>query len=136
MDIATKRTVIRVRLDRARDDLETASELLKVSRWRGAVNRAYYTVFHVASAALLWLDIERSRHAGVQAAFNEFLIKPGLIEIEYGRIYRTAREWREDQDYSIAARQLDEMTAVQIVHDAERFVTRLESYLRQEGATQ
>lgn len=134
MDIATKRTVIRVKLERTQDDLDTARDLLKISRWRGAVNRAYYAMFHVASAALLWLDIERSRHSGVQAAFNEFFIKPGLVEVEYGRIYRSAREWREEQDYSVVAKQLDEVTATQIVRDAERFVARLEQYLRQEGA--
>jgi uncharacterized protein len=134
MDDATKRTVIHVRLDKAHDDLGMARELLKVRGWRGAVNRAYYTIFHVATAALLWLDVERVRHSAVQASFNEFLVKPGLIEVEYGRLYRTAREWREEQDYSDVARALDEPTATQIVNDAERFVVRLERYLREAGA--
>ena len=134
MDVSTKQSVIRVRLDRAREDLDTARDLLKALRWRGAVNRAYYTVFHVASAALLWIDVERAKHSGIQAAFSEFFIKPGLIEVGYGRIYRRAREWREEQDYSIVARELDEPSATQVVNDAERFMTRLERYLRQQGA--
>jgi hypothetical protein len=41
MDLDTKRTYIRVRLDKADDDLGTARDLLKVARWRGTVNRAY-----------------------------------------------------------------------------------------------
>jgi uncharacterized protein (UPF0332 family) len=134
MDIPTKRAVIRIRLDRAREDLDTAHDLLKASRWRGAVNRAYYTVFHAASAALLWLDIERAKHSGIQAAFSEYLVKPGLIEVEYGRTYRRVREWREEQDYDIAAKQLDESAATQIVNDAEHFLDRIERYLRQERA--
>jgi uncharacterized protein (UPF0332 family) len=134
MDLATKRTVIRLRLDKAHEDLDTARELLASRRWRAAVNRAYYTVFHVASATLLWLEVERVKHSAVQAAFNEFLVKPGLIEVEYGHIYRNAREWREEQDYSDVARQLDEPTAALIVHDAGRFVARLERYLREAGA--
>ena len=134
MDITTKRTLIRLRLDRAQEDLSTARDLLKISRWRAAANRAYYTIFHVTSAALLWLDVERSKHSGIQAAFNEFFIKPGLIEVEYGQIYRSAREWREEQDYNVLTKQLDEITAAQIVQDAERFIARLESYLLQEGA--
>lgn len=118
MDISTRRTVIRLRLDRAREDLDTAQDLLKASRWRDVANRAYYTIFHLASAALLWLGAERARHSGIQAAFGEFLVKPGLIEVEYGRIYRKVREWREEQDYSIVPRQLDEQLATQIVGDA------------------
>lgn len=134
MDLSTKRTLIRLRLDRAQEDLNTGHDLLQMSHWRAAVNRAYYTIFHSASAALLWLDIERAKHAGVQAAFNEFFVKPGLIEVEYGQIFRSAREWREEQDYDVLAGHIDEVTATQLVHEAGRFLARLESYLRQEGA--
>jgi uncharacterized protein (UPF0332 family) len=134
VDISSKRAIIQLRLKKAHEDLDTAQDLLKLSRWRGAVNRAYYTVFHAASAMLLWLGIERAKHAGVQAAFNEFLIKPGLIEKEFGRIFRVTRESREEQDYSISTREMDETIATQFVRDAERFITRSEQYLRQEGA--
>lgn len=134
MELDAKHAVIRVRLDKAHDDLRTAREMLRVQGWRGAVNRAYYTVFHVASAALLWRDIERAKHSGVMSAFGEFLVKPGLVEPEYARIYADAREWREEQDYSDAARRLNESTATPIVNSAERFVARLERYLREAGA--
>jgi uncharacterized protein (UPF0332 family) len=123
-----------VRLEKARDDLATARHDLRDSRWRGAVNRAYYAIFHTASATLLWFDIERKKHSAVQAGFNQFLVKPGLIEVEYGQIHRKAREWREEQDYLDITRPLDEAVATQIVHDAERFVARLERYLREVGA--
>ncbi len=134
MDIGEKRTIIHVRLDKAHDDLATARDNLAGSRWRGAVNRAYYAIFHVTSAALLWLDQSRSKHSGVQSAFGEFLVKPGLIEREFADIYADAREWREEQDYRDITRPLDEATATQIVQDAERFVARLERYLREVGA--
>jgi hypothetical protein len=134
MDLDTKRTYIRVRLDKANDDLGTARDLLKVERWRGAVNRAYYAIFHCTTAALLWLEVERVKHSAVQASFNEQFIKTNLIEVEYGKLYREAREWREEQDYKDFARALDETLAAQIVQDAERFVARLERYLREVGA--
>ena len=72
MDSAAKRTIIRVRLDKAHDDLAMAHVLLHAGGRRAAVNRAYYTVFHVASAALLWLDVERTKHSAVQASFKKF----------------------------------------------------------------
>ena len=96
MDDATKRAYIETRLAKARDDLLTAQDDLQNGHWRGAPNRAYYAVFHVASAVLLWLDIERARHSGTQAAFNEFLVKPGKLEPEFGQIYSRARKAREE----------------------------------------
>jgi hypothetical protein len=101
---------------------------------RVAVNRAYYTIFHTASAALLWIGVERSRHLGVQSAFGEFLVKSGSIEPEFGRLYAKAREAREEQDYDLEAAPLTLQDAAQIVDDAERFVNRIEQYLRQVGA--
>jgi uncharacterized protein (UPF0332 family) len=98
------------------------------------VNRAYYTVFHAASAALLWLDIERARHAGVQAAFGEFLIKLGIIEAEFGRIYNPVRQLREMQDYDLQAAALTAEETERLVSDAARFVARLERYLHDVGA--
>ena len=134
MDDATKRAYIRTRLSKAREDLAAARSLVTLGYLRVAVNRAYYTIFHTASAALLWLGVERSRHLGVQSAVGEFLVKPGIIEPEFGKLYAKAREAREEQDYDLAAEPLTVQDAAQIVNDAERFVNRLEQYLRHVGA--
>ena len=104
------------------------------AKWRGAVNRAYYTVFHVASAALLWHDEQRSKHSGVQAAFGALLIKSGKIEPEYGKIYAEARRLREDQEYLFEDEPLTEADARRVVADCEQFVERLTRYLREAGA--
>ena len=101
---------------------------------RTSVNRAYYAVFHAASAALSWLDIERAKHSGVESAFGQYFVKTGLMEREYGRIYSKTRDRREDQDYSMTERALTRSTVAQTVADAERFVARVEQYLRGEGA--
>jgi len=114
--------------------MTTAHDLVKQGHLRAAINRAYYTIFHVASAALLWVDIERKRHSGVQSAFAEKYIKPGIIETEYSRIYRDARRAREQQDYDLQANPLTIQSANKIVSDAEQFITRLERYLRDVGA--
>ena len=135
MDTATRRAYIQARLAKAKDDLATARDDLAYGHRRGAINRAYYTIFHTASAALLWHDIERARHSGIQSSFGEFLVKPGHIETEYGRIYSRARKMREKQDYDLDAAWPSTEEAEQIVNDAERFVARVERYLRDVGAT-
>jgi len=52
MDDETRRSYIAIRIAKARDDLITARDDTQHGHWRGAVNRAYYAVFHVASAAM------------------------------------------------------------------------------------
>jgi len=133
VDEVTKRLYIAAHLARATDDLATARDNVAHRHWRGTVNRAYYAVFHVVSAALLQLDIERARHAGVQAAFGAFLVRAGLIEPEFGQIYSRVRQAREMQDYDVTAVALTFEETERLVSDAERFVARLDSYLRQVG---
>lgn len=127
------RAIVAVRLEKARDDIATAHDLIDLGRFRGAVNRAYYAVYHLATAVLLTLDVERSKHSGVQSAFGQYLVKPGLIEPEYGRILTSARKARETSDYADRI-QLDEEMVKEIVSNCDRFVTRMETYLRDAGA--
>jgi len=126
------RIIIAVRLEKAREDIATAHDLIALKRLRGAVNRAYYAIYHLATAVLLTQDIERSKHSGVQSAFGHYLVKPGLIEPEYGRILTSARKARETSDYADRI-ELDEETAHRIVADADRFVARMEEYLANMG---
>ena len=134
MDEETRRIIIGVRLEKCKEDLQAARELLRLGFLRAAVNRAYYGVFHVTSAALLTRDIERSKHSGMQSAFSQFLVKPGHIEPEYSKIYARARRLREDYDYADELRDLDEKVTADLLADAERFVARMEQYLRKVGA--
>ncbi|HDH10041.1 MAG TPA: HEPN domain-containing protein [Chloroflexi bacterium] len=131
MDEHTK-AIINVRLEKAKEDIATAHDLIALGRLRGAVNRAYYAIYHLATAVLLTQDIERSKHSGVQSAFGQYLIKPGLIEPEYGRILTSARKAREISDYADRL-ELDEEAARRIVADADRFVARMEEYLTNAG---
>lgn len=129
-----QRAIIAVRLDKCREDMATAREDMERGRCRAAVARAYYAVFHITNAALLSLGIERAKHSGVESAFGEFLVKPGLVEQEYIEIYRRSRRFREDQDYADDFERLDVDRTEQIISDAERFVARMERYLREVGA--
>ena len=127
------RTYARLRLDHAREELETARENIARGRFRAAVSRAYYAVFYMASAALFSQSVQRAKHAGVESAFSQYLVKPGLIEPEFSRLYQQARRQREEADY-VEEPDINEITARQTLADAERFVDRLERFLREIGA--
>jgi len=127
------RLIIRMRLERRRDDIETARLLIERGKYRPAISRACYAVFAIASAALLVFDIRFHKHSAVESAVHQYLVRPGLIEPEYGRIYSQAFKHRLDADYKDEA-QFSQEEARRILEDAECFVARLERYLRSVGA--
>lgn len=123
------RELIKVRLEKAEEDIKTAGELLSLKRYRAVVNRAYYALFGITTAVLLTKKIERSKHSGVEAAFNQHFIKTGIIEVEYGRIFDYVRKKREECDY-IAKSTIDRETAGKIARDSKRFIKRMREYLK------
>ena len=129
MDEATL-AIIRIRLERVDEELRATRKLIEDGLYRIACSRAYYAAFLMTTAVLLTLDVTRTKHSGVEAAFHEQFIKSGRIEPEYGRLYALLRKTREDSDYNDKAIASEEM-ARQRLADAERFVARLTQYLRE-----
>jgi uncharacterized protein (UPF0332 family) len=127
------RIIIRLRRERCHEDLEVARNLLEQGRYRHSISRAYYAAFALASAALLLFGVRRGKHTGVESAFHQYLVKPGHIEPEYGTIYTQAMKSRHDADYEDRAA-FDAAKASAVLADVERFVARLEEYLRSVGA--
>jgi len=129
-DVGTPDDYLQHRLRRSHEDLAWARGALERGEYRLALNQAYYAVFHLTAVVLANLDVVRRRHSGVESAFHEYLIKPGLIEPEYGRFYREARQWRENADYQFGVEFSEEKT-LQVLEQAERTVARLDQFLRQ-----
>jgi uncharacterized protein (UPF0332 family) len=121
------------RLAKAKIELAAAKTLLAAHFYGVAAARAYYVIFNATNAALITVSIERShKHSAVQAALNQYLVKPGLIEPEYAAIFATVRKRREDSDYGEEVSMTKE-EAEQAVANAEKFVARMEAYLASVG---
>lgn len=127
------RILIRLRLTKCHEDLKYARILFEEGGYRQAVNRAYYAAFALTTATLLTQNIERRKHSGVESAFNQYLVKPGLIEVEYADIYRRVRRWREDADYDDFA-EFTQLDIQDMLDEVDRFVVRVERYLQDTGA--
>jgi uncharacterized protein (UPF0332 family) len=126
------REAIAIYIDGARDALKSAEYNLDGGFYGVAVNRAYYAFFYAATALLLTLDMSRSKHAGVLAAFREQFVKPGAFPLEDSRAYGEAFELRNVTDYEMLG-QADGAQAGDAVQSASQFVERCERYLRKEG---
>ena len=123
------------RLGRAREDAEEARQNIRPPFFAGAIDRAFYAAFHAAAAALEWNGIKRTRHAGNEAAFRQYLIKLEVIEREYGETYLKARRMRDAfSDAPIGLDLPDPVEVNELVVETQRFVARIERYLRDVGA--
>lgn len=76
--------------------------------------------------------LARSKHSAVIASFRQHFIKPGLLEVEYSRIYERLMDDRQASDYDLGA-VVERDRALADVEDARRFLLRIEGYLRQGG---
>ena len=120
-------------LDRAREDLAAAGDVLETERpWRAATD-AYYAMFHAAEALLLSLDIETSSHSATQAAFGLQFAKTARLDRKFHRYLLNAFEQRITTDYDVTVR-LRAEEVKELVAQAEEFVAAAEQYLEGAGA--
>ena len=107
--------------ERADDCLAQAESLLADS-WPGAaISRAYYAMFHAATAALLHRGVSRRSHQGVIGAFGQTFAKTGLIEPRFHRYLADAFDLRQESDYQPVVH-LSDAQAREIVERAREFV--------------
>lgn len=132
MDLGTSADYLKAKLGRSRDELRDARDLFEQGRYRLCATRAYYAIFHIVSATLAAMGEERSKHSGVEAAFHQYLIRPGLIKAEHGITYKLARKLREDADYALDAIFTEEI-ARDILTQCDDLVNDVEQYLYQSG---
>lgn len=87
------------RLDRAKEDLETAKSNFAEGHYRAANNRAYYSIFHSLRAALAMENFDSPKHSGVISEFRRKFIKSGLIPVEVSQMIGSAFTIRNASDY-------------------------------------
>ncbi len=119
-------------IQHAHQMLDVAMHNLHDGFYGSAINRAYYAIFYATSALLRTRQLIRGKHSAVIAAFRQHFVKSGQIEAEYSDIYGRVMEDRHASDYEIGL-SIDEAGARSDVKDAQRFVERAETYLREEG---
>jgi len=107
--------------ERADECVEDARVLLDNRRPAAAVARAYYGMFHAATAVLLVKGIKRSSHHGILSAFGEYLIRPGLLNPRFHEYIRDAFELRRQTDYEPIV-DIDNRQAREVLDQAIEFV--------------
>lgn len=122
------RDLSRYRLQKAREDLETARDNLANGRYRASVNRSYYAVFHALRAITALDQFDSGKHSGVIAFFNQHYVKTGLFDREISKMIDSCFRLREKADYDdffLVARD----DAVLQLEKAEYVLSAVEQYI-------
>ena len=69
-EIGTRKDLVLYRLETARNDLRSARALLAIEDYKGANNRAYYSIFHAINAVHAVSGKAYKRHKDAVANFN------------------------------------------------------------------
>lgn len=117
------------RIEKAREDLETAKENLENGKYRASVNRSYYAVFHALRAVTALDGFDSQKHSGIIAFFNKKYVKTGVFSKDTSKMIESCYRLREKADYDdfyLIAK--DE--AVKQLNTAEILFKEIEKYLQ------
>ena len=89
----------RYRLEKAREDLETAAENIEAGKFRASVNRSYYAVFHALRSITALDQFDSGKHSGIIAYFNQHYVKTGNFDREISKLIDSCYRLREKADY-------------------------------------
>lgn len=119
---------LEVMLSTAEEDLGLSSEIIDGGHYRVAASRAYYAAFYAMQAALLSMNITRSKHSGVISAFNLQFVKPGIFPSHFGTLISDLFRYRNIADYEFEHR-IGADEASKSLKAAEEIVGAITDYL-------
>lgn len=116
------------RLDRAKDDLETAEANLREHRYSASVNRAYYAAFHALRAITALDKFDSGKHSGIIAYINYHYVKTGVFDKKFSKLIDISFRLREKADYEDFYIVTEEEARLQL-ENSKTIVSIVKSYL-------
>ena len=117
------------RFETSMESLEDARIMFEKGRYKNALNRAYYSIFHAIRSVNALDGFDSSKHSGVISFFNQNYVKTGIFSKELSKIIRSASENREKADYLdffVASKE----EAERQIERAEQFTEHIRDYLK------
>lgn len=116
------------RLEQAKENLEEAEALFNIDKFKGANNRAYYSIFHSIKSVLALEPIDFKRHKDVQAYFNKNYVNTEVFPKKMGHKIAEASTIREDSDYDDDFI-VDRDKTLQQIDTAKEMISLVEKYI-------
>ena len=74
------------RFETSLENLEDAKLMFENGRYKNALNRAYYSIFHAIRSVNTLKGFDSSKHSGVIAFFNQSYVKEGVLIKNFQRL--------------------------------------------------
>ena len=128
MNDEEKKSLSKVRLEKAKENLTAAYTLISSGDFRIATTRTYYAVFHAMRAVLALDGVDMKHHSGVISEFRKRYLKTDIIDRGLSKTISELFDLRTDCDYDdffIISKE----EAKKAVEKADDFVKVIEAYL-------
>lgn len=76
-DLPYGKELAKYKLERAKEELDTAELLYNNDKWKAANNRAYYAVYYAITSVLCMEPVAFKRHKDTLAYFNKHYVHTG-----------------------------------------------------------
>jgi uncharacterized protein (UPF0332 family) len=116
------------RLEKAKEELQTANINFNHNKISQSVNRSYYAIFHAVRALLAYELFDSKRHSAIIAYFNQNFVANNLIDKAYYKILAAAFDIRlkcDYQDFYVVSKE----EAKRQLDNATQFITHIEQYI-------
>jgi uncharacterized protein (UPF0332 family) len=87
------------RFECCEEAIEDAHIMFDAGRYKNALNRSYYAIFHAIRSVNALQGFDSGKHSGVIAYFNQNFVKKGAFPKEVSKTIKIASEKREQADY-------------------------------------
>ncbi len=122
---------VRLLVEKGRESLGVARELLVKNHCGFSAARSYYAMFYLAEAALLHKGRQYATHSGIISGFAAEFVKTGVFPVELSRSFQRAFDLRSAGDYSVLP--VSREDAEYVLRETETFVETVSNYLRHAG---
>lgn len=123
---------IRLRMNKADENLAATQSLFDDGFYGVVVNRAYYAMYCAAQALLLTHEIHVKTHKGLFLKFSELFIKTDILPTEMAEILAVTEDMRVEADYDFEST-VSEEEAVTGLQYARTFIEKTKAYLRSQN---
>ncbi len=94
-----KRQNIQIEIELGSEAIEETRLLLDGRKYKGAISRLYYALFHHLRALLFTLGLEPKTHEGLGHLFGYHFIRPGIFPSPCAKLFYRLQKYREKADY-------------------------------------
>ena len=126
-----RQILVNMQVERSRRFLGQADEMMTMGYSDMAVNRFYYSCFHIVQALFIQKEIVAHTHSGMLTQFSNYFVRTGIVELEDGSFLARLFQLRQKADYNCAY-DITKEEALSLKKPTHQFVEKIENLIKKE----